>query len=252
MDRFTNKVAAVTGGAGCIGEATVRRLVTEGARVVFCDVDAARGEALAAEVGDAVAFVRADVQHEAEAAAFVGEAEARFGRLDVLVNNAAVRAFQDVTEASAESWDRIIGINLKGYAFCAKAAILAMRRSGGGVVVNVASVRSLVAGRRNVQYDTIKAGILGLTRSAARDHAADDVRVVAVGPGPIFTPFHANRARELGQSEAEYRAVFGADTMLDRPGEPEEVAAAIAFLASDEASFITGTCLFVDGGQTGL
>ncbi len=252
MDRFTNKVAAVTGGAGGIGEATVRRLVTEGARVVFCDVDAARGEALAAEVGEAVAFVRADVQHEAEAAAFVGEAEARFGRLDVLVNNAAVRAFQDVTEASAESWDRIIGINLKGYAFCAKAAILAMRRSGGGVVVNVASVRSLVAGRRNVQYDTIKAGILGLTRSAARDHAADDVRVVAVGPGPIFTPFHANRARELGQSEAEYRAVFGADTMLDRPGEPEEVAAAIAFLASDEASFITGTCLFVDGGQTGL
>ena len=173
MDRFTNKVAAVTGGAGGIGEATVRRLVTEGARVVFCDVDAARGEALAAEVGDAVAFVRADVQHEAEAAAFVGEAEARFGRLDVLVNNAAVRAFQDVTEASAESWDRIIGINLKGYAFCAKAAILAMRRSGGGVVVNVASVRSLVAGRRNVQYDTIKAGILGLTRSAGLGEEAE-------------------------------------------------------------------------------
>ena len=103
-----------------------------------------------------------------------------------------------------------------------------------------------------VQYDTTKAASLGLTRSMARDHAADGIRVVAVGPGPIFTHFHAQRARELGQTEDQYRAAFGADTMMNRPGTPREVANAVLFLASDEASFITGTCLFVDGGQTAL
>ncbi|MCP5150641.1 MAG: SDR family oxidoreductase [Ectothiorhodospiraceae bacterium] len=252
MARLEGKVAAVTGGAGGIGGATVARLVEEGARVAFCDWDAERGEKLAAELGDAVRFVAADVQHEDQAAGLVRTAVEQFGRLDVLVNNAGVRNYQDVTEASAESWQRILGVNLMGYAFCAKAAIPAMRANGGGVIVNIASVRSLVAGSRTVQYDTTKAAILGLTRSMARDHAADGIRVVAVGPGPIFTHFHAQRARELGQTEDQYRAAFGADTMMNRPGTPREVADAVLFLASDEASFITGTCLFVDGGQTGL
>ena len=127
-----------------------------------------------------------------------------------------------------------------------------MRQSGGGVVVNLASVRSLVAGPKCVQYDTTKAAILGLTRSMARDHAADGVRVMAVGPGPIFTDFHENRAAELGQTHDQYKAHFGADTMMNRPGTPLEVANAILFVASEEASFMTGTCIYVDGGQTGL
>ena len=156
------------------------------------------------------------------------------------------------TEASAESWERVLGVNLMGFVHCAKAAIVAMLGSGGGVVVNLASVRSLVAGPKCVQYDTAKAAILGLTRSMARDHAADNVRVMAVGPGPIYTDFHEGRARQLGQTAEQYRESFGADTMLKRPGTPEEVANAILFLASDEASFMTGTCVFVDGGQTGL
>jgi NAD(P)-dependent dehydrogenase (short-subunit alcohol dehydrogenase family) len=255
MGRLGGKVAAITGGAGGIGEATVRRFLEEGARVGFCDVNESRGREVAAELeagGAEVLFVPADVQDEAAAACLIEQTTSRFGRLDVLVNNAAVRNYQDVTQASAESWDRMLGINLKGYAFCAKAAIPAMRVGGGGVVVNLASVRSLVAGPKCVQYDTTKAAILGLTRSMARDHAPDNVRVVAVGPGPIFTPFHANRAVELGQTEEAYKLEFGADTMMNRPGTPAEVANAIVFLASDEASFITGTCLFVDGGQTGL
>jgi NAD(P)-dependent dehydrogenase (short-subunit alcohol dehydrogenase family) len=255
MGRLGGKVAAITGGAGGIGEATVRRFLEEGARVGFCDVNESRGREVAAELeagGAEVLFVPADVQDEAAAAGLIEQTTSRFGRLDVLVNNAAVRNYQDVTQASAESWDRMLGINLKGYAFCAKAAIPAMRVGGGGVVVNLASVRSLVAGPKCVQYDTTKAAILGLTRSMARDHAPDNVRVVAVGPGPIFTPFHANRAVELGQTEEAYKLEFGADTMMNRPGTPAEVANAIVFLASDEASFITGTCLFVDGGQTGL
>ena len=127
-----------------------------------------------------------------------------------------------------------------------------MKNTSGGVVVNLASVRSLVAGLKCVQYDTTKAAILGLTRSMARDHAPDNVRVMAVGPGPIFTDFHEKRAEELGQTHDEYKKEFGADTMLNRPGAPVEVANAILFVASDEASFMTGTCVFVDGGETGL
>ncbi|MDX1432552.1 MAG: SDR family oxidoreductase [Gammaproteobacteria bacterium] len=255
MGRFSGKVVALTGGAGGIGEATVRRFLDEGAKVAFCDTKEADGEGLARSLGEAghdVRFVTADVQHEAEAARFIAEAAKNFDRLDVLVNNAGIRNYQDVTEASEESWERILGVNLKGYAMCAKAAIPVMRKGGGGVIINVASVRSLVAGPKMVQYDTSKAGILGLTRSMARDHASDNIRVVAIGPGPIFTAFHAERAKNLGLPEAEYVEAFGADTMMKRPGTPEEVANAILFLASDDASFVTGTCLYVDGGQTNL
>jgi len=253
MGRMEGKVAAITGGAGGIGAATARRFLEEGASVAFCDTDTARGEALEKELATERAFfTTVDVSREEDAARLVAETVARFGRIDVLVNNAAIRNYVDVTEASAESWDRVLGVNLKGFAFCAKAAIAAMRESGGGVVVNLASVRSLVAGPKCVQYDTTKAAILGLTRSMARDHAADGVRVMAVGPGPIFTDFHEKRAAELGQTHDEYRKVFGADTMMDRPGTPREVANAILFVASDEASFMTGTCVFVDGGQTAL
>lgn len=253
MGRMQGKVAAITGGAGGIGGATVRRFLEEGAKVAFCDRDAQKGAAFERELGnDNAFFVETDVSNEADTAAFIGQAVARYGTLDVLVNNAGIRNYVDVTEASEESWDRILGVNLKGYAFCAKAAITQMRKSGGGVIVNLASVRSLIAGEKCVQYDTTKAAILGLTRSMARDHAADGVRVMAVGPGPIFTDFHENRATELGQTHNEYKDTFGAETMMNRPGTPLEIANAILFLASDEASFMTGTCIFVDGGQTAM
>lgn len=253
MGRLDGKVAAITGGAGGIGGATVRRFLQEGAKVAFCDTDAERGAAFEKALGTRDAFfVRCDVSRESEAAGFVEQTVSRFGRIDVLVNNAAIRNYVDVTEASAESWDRVLGVNLKGFAFCAKAAITRMRATGGGVIVNLASVRSLVAGPKCVQYDTTKAAILGLTRSMARDHAPDKVRVMAVGPGPIFTDFHEKRAAELGQTHDEYKLEFGADTMMNRPGTPQEVANAILFVASDEASFLTGTCVFVDGGQTAL
>ena len=127
-----------------------------------------------------------------------------------------------------------------------------MKKTGGGVIVNLASVRSLVAGPKCVQYDTTKAAILGLTRSMARDHAPDNIRVMAVGPGPIFTDFHEKRAEELGQTHDQYKREFGLDTMMNRPAAPIEVANVILFVASDEASFMTGTCVFVDGGQTAL
>lgn len=253
MGRFSGKVAAITGGAAGIGEATVRLFLEEGARVAFSDQNQERGTELASELetgGAQVLFCAAHMERESEVAAFIEQTESRYGRLDVLVNNAGIRMYQRVTEASEESWDTMLGVNLKGYAFSAKAAIPAMLRTGAGSIVNVASIRSIVAGSGTIQYDTTKAAILGLTRAMARDHAGDGIRVNAVGPGPIYTQFHQQRAVAAGQAESDYVDAFGRDTMLKRPGTPREIAQGIAFLASDEASFITGTCLFIDGGLT--
>lgn len=255
MERFSGKVAAVTGGASGIGEATVRRLVKEGAKVAFADRDGERGRRVAAEIaaaGGNVQFVEADVSKEAAAMGFVRQAASHFGRLDILVNNAGIRMYQTVVEASAESWDEILGVNLKSYIYCAKAAIPEMKKSGGGAIVNVASVRSITSGPKTIQYDTAKAALAGLTRGLAHDHAGDGVRANAVCPGPIFTPFHARRIAAAGQTVEQYNDDAATRTMLKRPGKSEEVAACILFLASDDASYCTGSLLFVDGGMTAI
>jgi meso-butanediol dehydrogenase / (S,S)-butanediol dehydrogenase / diacetyl reductase len=254
MDRLSGKVAAVSGGASGIGEATVRRFVAEGAKVVFADRDVERGKRVAAEIGAGggqALFVEAHMEREAEAAAFVRHTADRFGRLDVLVNNAGVRLYHTVVEASAESWDEILGVNLKGYAFCAKAAIPLMRQGRGGSIVNVASVRSVTSVGKTTQYDTTKAAVAGLTRGMAADHAPA-IRVNAVCPGPIYTPFHEQRIQALGRTYEQYQDDAAKGTLLRRHGTPEEVAACILFLASDEASYVTGTLLFVDGGFTAM
>jgi NAD(P)-dependent dehydrogenase (short-subunit alcohol dehydrogenase family) len=202
--------------------------------------------------GGRVAFTEADVGTEAACLAFVNGAADRFGRLDILVNNAGIRKYEKIDEASAASWNEILNVNLMSYAFCAKAAIPLMRRDKGGAIVNVASVRSIVAGGGNLQYDTTKAAIAGLTRALAADHSPEGIRVNAVGPGPIFTPFHQRRIEAAGETVAQYNASAAQGTMLKRPGRAEEVAAAILFLASDDASYVTGALLFVDGGMTAM
>ena len=255
MGRLDGKIAAVTGGASGIGEATVRRFVAAGAKVAFCARDGERGQRVAAELeasGATVAFTQADVGTEAACLAFVNGAADKFGRLNILVNNAGIRKYEKIDEASAASWNEILNVNLMSYAFCAKAAIPLMRRDKGGAIVNVASVRSVVAGGGNLQYDTTKAAIAGLTRALAADHSPEGIRVNAVGPGPIFTPFHQRRIEAAGQSVAQYDASAAKGTMLKRPGRAEEVAAAILFLASDDASYVTGALLFVDGGMTAM
>ena len=253
MGRLDGKVAAVTGGASGIGEATVRLFVAEGARVAFADRDGARGSDLARQIradGGDVLFVEARMERQAEAEAFIGRTVERFGRLDILVNNAAIRLYHTVEDASEESWDTIWGVNVKGYAFCARAAIPVLRRSGKGSIVNVASNSAFIASYRAVQYDTTKAAITGLTRAMARDHAEDGIRVNALCPGPTMTPFQRRRAAEAGKTLEEFKEEFGRPTMLKRPAEPREIAACALFLASDEASFVTGACLFADGGES--
>ncbi len=255
MGRLDDKVAAVTGGASGIGAATVRRFVAEGASVAFCDRDGDRGRDLAAELkaaGAKVAFTQADVGAEAACLAFVNGAAQQFGRLDILVNNAAIRKYEKVDEASAESWNEILNVNLMSYVFCAKAAVPLMRREKGGAIVNVASIRSVVSGGGNLQYDTTKTAIAGLTRALAADHSPEGIRVNSVGPGAILTPFHERRIAAAGETVEDFNAKAAGRTMMKRPGTAEEIAAAILFLASDEASYVTAALLMVDGGMTAL
>src|ERR1700720_3731378 len=168
MGRLDGKVAAVTGGASGIGEATVRRFVAEGASVAFCDRDGERGQRVAAEPeppGPKAAFRHADAGTGAACLGFVNGAAQKFGRLDILINNAGIRKYEKVDEASAESWNQILSVNLMSYVFCAKAAVPLMRRNKGGAIVNVASARSVVAGGGNLQYDTTQAAVASLTRA---------------------------------------------------------------------------------------
>jgi 2-hydroxycyclohexanecarboxyl-CoA dehydrogenase len=256
MSRLEGKVALVTGASKGIGASIARALAAEGAAVavnyassraaaerIVTDLIAAGGRAIA---------VQGDVAKQEDVTRIFAETVEAFGRLDILVNNAGIRLYHTVVDASAESWDEILGVNLKGYAFCAKAAIPLLRPGGGGSIVNVASVRSVTSVGKTTQYDTTKAAIAGLTRGMAVDHAPDGIRVNAVCPGPIFTPFHERRTRELGRTLEQYREDAAKSTILKRPGTPEEVAACILFLASDDASFVTGTLLFVDGGLTAM
>ena len=242
MQRFTAKVAVVTGGASGIGEAAVRRFLDEGAKVVFADWDGGRGQTVANSLQcccDDFRFVEADVADETAAQGIIDLAAKEFGQVDILVNNVGIRMYQAVVEASAESWDKLLGVNFKSYAFCAKAVIPHFQRPGCSII-NVASVRAVIAGSKTVQYDTAKAAIAGLTHGMTVDHSPDGIRVNAVCPGPIFTPFHARRIQAAGHTVEDYNDDAAQRTMMRRPGTPEEVAACILFLASDDASYMTG------------
>jgi NAD(P)-dependent dehydrogenase (short-subunit alcohol dehydrogenase family) len=247
----SNKVWLITGAGRGLGVDIARAALAAGHAVVATGRNPGRVTKALGE-HDNLLVVTLDVTEPASAGAAVQAAVDQFGRLDVLVNNAGMRLYQTVVDASEESWDAILAVNVKGYAFCAKAAIPLMRQTGGGSIVNVASIRSVVAGGNMVQYDTTKAAVAGLTRAMAFDHAGEGIRVNAVCPGPIFTRFHERRATTAGKTFEQFRAEFGHGTMLRRPGTPAEVAACIVFLAGDDASYVTGTSLYVDGGQVSL
>lgn len=256
-NRLEGKAALVVGGAGGIGAATARLFREEGASVAIIDLEPQQVEIAAREIGEDVVAVSADISSEPEAARAVGEAVERLGRLDVLANVAAIRCYGPITEATPESWEAIIGVNLLGTAHCCKFAIPAMARSGGGSIINVSSSNAMVGRGMMGQYDATKGALLSLTRSLACDHVADGIRVNAVSPGPTLTPFHVRRRMaDTGESyeeaEAAIRAAGAPHTLLGRQAEPIEIARAILFLASDESSYITGINLQVDGGLKGL
>lgn len=253
--RFKDKVAIVTGGASGIGEATALQFAREEAAVVLADIDAERGMALESRwrgMGLEVRFVETRVEKAAACDALAAAALSFFGRIDVLVNNAAMRRYGTVLETTDASWDDILGVNVKGYANCARAVIPAMAKAGGGAIVNVASIRSVISGKGMVEYNTTKAAIVGLTGSLANDHASQGVRVNTVSPGPVFTRFHEERAHEAGMTPEAFKKEFSRHGMLQRPADPDEIANCILFLCSSQASYVTGANLMVDGGITAM
>jgi NAD(P)-dependent dehydrogenase (short-subunit alcohol dehydrogenase family) len=249
--RVEGKVAVVTGGAAGIGRATARALASEGASVWIADVDEAGGERVAAEIGDAggkATFRRTDVRSMAEVEALVGAVVDRHGRIDVLVNNAAVAVPGSAGELAEEDWARVIDVNLSGVWRGMRAAIPRMLAQGEGCIVNLSSVQAHVGFVGWAGYAASKGGIDALTRQAAVEYAARGIRVNAVVPGTIMTEMNERIMRDSGDPEA-VMAGWTAMHPTGRIGQPEEVAAAIVFLASDEASFITGELLRVDGGM---
>jgi meso-butanediol dehydrogenase/(S,S)-butanediol dehydrogenase/diacetyl reductase len=243
--RLLDKVAIVTGGASGIGRATVERFVAEGARVLIADLDGDGAASLATDLGDAAGSVQVDVTNYDAVESMVAQSVEAFGGLDIIFNNAGISSMGRVDELDIDAWQRVIDVDLTAVFYGCKAAVPAMRQRGGGAIVNTASISGMFGDWGIPAYNAAKGGVMNLTRAMAADHARDNIRVNAVCPGGVETAMtdalvHSRRA------QAQYERLVPQARM----GRPEEIAAAVAFLASDDASYVNGHGLVVDGGVT--
>ncbi len=243
--RFEGRSVLVTGGASGIGAATARSFASEGAQVMIGDIDEAGGAAIAKELGEPAAFRRTDVRDQADVEALTEEAIERFGRLDVLFNNAGSAVVGHTPDIDPEAWRDLFALDVHSIFYGCRAAIPHMRAQGGGAIVNTASISGLGGDSGLAAYNAAKGAVVNYTRTLAYDHGAVNIRVNAVCPGPIDTPLIAGLKDIPGVLE-EYAKL----TPLGRIGRAEEIAAAVAFLASEDASYMTGAMLVVDGGIT--
>jgi dihydroanticapsin dehydrogenase len=252
MNRLGRKVAIVTGGGQGIGRAICELFAEEGASVVVAEQNPDTGRETAAAIGRGggkAVFVQTDVADEESVRRMVGEAVTAFGRINVLVNNAAVFVLKGIDATPAE-WRQVLDVNVMGPALVAKHVVQEMRKAGGGAIVNLGSISSFIAQPQFVTYNASKGAVANMTRCMALDLASDNIRVNAVCPGTVWTPVveRLTRERGLDRAAADRHPDFGAAHMIHRTAEPREIAYAALFLASDEASFITAENLMVDGG----
>jgi NAD(P)-dependent dehydrogenase (short-subunit alcohol dehydrogenase family) len=250
MNRIRDKVAVITGAARGIGAACARRMSEEGAAVAILDLHDAEGEALARELGTKARYWRCDVSKEAEVKRVFAEVEAHFGRIDVLVNNAGVSGANKPThELTEEEWDFVQAINVKGVFFGTKYAVPAMKRAGGGSIINLSSIYGLIGAADSPPYHAAKGAVRLMSKNDALIYAPDRIRVNSVHPGFISTPMVENFVAESGAAE-ETRAALVALHPLGRLGDPDDIAWGCVYLAADESKFVTGSELVIDGGYT--
>jgi NAD(P)-dependent dehydrogenase (short-subunit alcohol dehydrogenase family) len=251
IGRLAGKVAVITGGASGIGAASARLFASEGARVAICDLDQAAIDIVVAGIeqdgGEAFGQV-ADISDAGAVESFVNTVAARFGTIHILFSNAGISGRGTVIEQLVEDFDRTLAVNLRGAFLCSKFAIPHMTLAGGGSIIFTASELALVGSRRNAAYTVSKAGLIGLARSMALDHAPQKIRVNVLCPGPIDTPM-LRRSIEVHADSAAYEQMIVDETPLGI-GRPEEIARVALFLASDDSSYMTGSTVVADGGAT--
>lgn len=244
-----NYVAVITGGASGIGEATVRLFVERGAQVVIADLDEARGRALEEQLNGKAVFCRTDVSDSAQVKALFDMVEEKYGVVDVLFNNAAYSLSKTLWDTTEEEWDKVMRVNLKGYFLCAKYALPLLKKSEHGAIICTGSELGIVGCVESLAYNSSKGGVIQFAKSLALELAPFGIRVNVVCPSGTETPAFVKDMSRSGNYEGEVKRLV-ASYPLKRLGQPIDIAYAVAFLASEEASFITGTHLMVDGGFT--
>ncbi len=251
--RLENKVAIVTGGAAGIGRAICELFAREGARVVVADIDLNGGEETAQRIrrsqGESL-FVRTDVSNEGDVQAMVEAAKTAFGTVDVLVNDAAAFVFGEVQDVTDADWQRVFGVNVIGQAYCVKHVLPVMKEAGGGAIVNIASVSGYIAQPAFIPYNASKGAVMQLTRCLALDLAPYNIRVNCVCPGSVLTQATELHREFVGEDRETFLSEAANSNFMKRNADPGEIAYGALFLASDEASFVTGTPLVMDGGGT--
>ncbi|MBN2537393.1 glucose 1-dehydrogenase [candidate division WOR-3 bacterium] len=252
MKRLLDKVVLVTGGAKGIGRATCRKMAEEGARVAVADLDEEAVRQVVDEIGkDKAKFWKMDVADPEDVKRVFGEVKEEFGRLDVLVNNAGIAGPDKPThKLTVDDWDRVLNVNVKGVFLGTKHAVPLMRENGGGSIVNLSSIYGIVGGQDNPPYHASKGAVRLMTKTDALLYAEDGIRVNSVHPGFIWTPMVQGLAEGMDKDKEEFRKELAELHPVGRVGEPDDVAWAIVYLASDESRFVTGSELVVDGGYT--